>query len=417
MNKTYKKGGKYLGKGAYGCTFTKPPLKCKNESTRRNNSHISKVFINKNAANIEMEESSSWKEIDPKQDFSLYSIQQCFLNSENVKASNEFEKCTLNLPKNNQKPMILSKFGGVDLSRLNPVSSNYLNLFKSFVPLLKGLKKAHDAKLAHCDIKEENIVAEVEKNRITLRFIDFGLSMKTKNMIEMPDVYLNESYYYYWPFEFGSFDTEGNLYPFEVIKERYKFIQKRKKNSINQVFPVHSITAPTFDIRELYNIYKFTDFKNFENNFEKLDTYSFGIMLAKIIYKYFKLFLHEDVEGNLFLAYKIKNNIYRHHDFFNTITNIEQKEWNMNVYETVVFPLLEVCEDMYNVIPNKRESLDKIIDKIEALIPEMEIYLKKDKVAKGLAGFDILKHELPDNSRTNTPRRLFKIRSILSSKS
>ena len=411
MNKTYKKGGKYLGKGTYGCTFTKPPLKCKNEPTRRNNSHISKVFIDKNAANVEMEESALWKDIDPDQSFSLYNLKQCNLNSEDIKALNEFDKCKLSLPKND-KPMILSKFGGIDLQKLNPISSNYLKLFKSFVPLLKGLQKAHDAKLVHCDIKEENIVAEIQNNKIILRFIDFGLSMKTKNMIEMPDVYLNEPYYYYWPFEFGCFDTEGNLYSYNTVEARYQDIQNRKMNKIEQVYPVHCITAPTIDISKLYQIYNTISFKDLGNNFIKLDRYSFGIMLAKIIYKYFKVFIHEDNNKNLFLAYNIKDKYYKEYDFLDSIPNNDQKEWNINVHDKIILPLLEICEDMFNILPFERKSLDIIIDKFEKIFPSMEQYLQKSEVLKGLGGFDILNNEVPDNSKTTTPKRVLKIRSI-----
>jgi serine/threonine protein kinase len=411
-NKTYKKGGKYLGKGAYGCTFTKPPLKCKNEESRRNNTHISKVFVDKNAANIEMEESALWKDIDPDQDFSLYGLKQCNLNSENIKAANEFEKCKLPLPANNQKPMLLSKFGGIDLQKLNPISSNYLKLFKSFVPLLKGLEKAHDAKLAHCDIKEENIVAEVQNSKIILRFIDFGLSIKTKNMVEMPDVYLNETYYYYWPFEFGCFDTEGNLYSYASVEKRYEYIQNRKYKSLRQVYPVHCVTAPNIDISKLYEIYNSIGFKDFENNFEKLDIYSFGIMLLKIVYKYFKVFVHEDRHKNTFIAYDIKNKIYTEEDFLNNIPNNDQRNWNIEVHDKIVMPLLEICEDMVSIVRFERKSLNIIINKFEKLFPDMEKYLSKNEVLKGLSGYDILNHELPDRSKTTTPKRLLKIKSI-----
>lgn len=410
-NKTYKKGGKYLGKGTYGCTFTKPPLKCKNETNRRNNSYISKVFIDKIAANVEMEESALWKDIDPDQKFSLYNLKQCNLNTDNIKALNEFDKCKLNLPKND-KPMILSKFGGIDLYKLNPISSNYLNLFKSFVPLLEGLKKAHDAKIVHCDIKEENIVAEIQNSKIILRFIDFGLSMKTTNMIEMPDVYLNETYYYYWPFEFGCFDTEGNLYSYDTVESRYKDIQNRKINKVDQVYPVHYVTAPNVDISTLYQIYNSIGFKDFDKNFKKLDIYSFGIMLVKIIYKYFKVYIHEDNSKNLFLAYNIKNKNYKQYDFLDNIPNNDQKEWNINVHDKIILPLLEICEDMFTILPFERKSLDVIINKYEKIFPNMEKYLQKSEVLKGLAGFDILNNELPDSSKRTTPKRVLKIRSI-----
>jgi serine/threonine protein kinase len=275
------------------------------------------------------------------------------------------------------------------------------------------LKKAHDAKLAHCDIKEENIVAEIQNSKIILRFIDFGLSIKTKNMVEMPDVYLNDTYYYYWPFEFGCFDTEGNLYSYASIEKRYEYIQNRKYNNIRQVFPVHCVSAPNIDISKLYEIYNSIGFKDFENNFEKLDIYSFGIMLLKIVYKYFKVFLHEDRHKNIFIAYDIKNKLYNEEDYINSITNNDQREWNIDVHNKIVLPLLEICEDMFSIVRFERKPLNVIIDKFEKLFPDMEKYLSKSEILKGLSGFDILNHEVPDNSKTTTPKRVvLKIRSI-----
>jgi hypothetical protein len=55
VNYTRKKGGKFIAQGSYGCVFG-PPLKCKEDSERMNNSHISK-FMRKNNAESELKES------------------------------------------------------------------------------------------------------------------------------------------------------------------------------------------------------------------------------------------------------------------------------------------------------------------------------------------------------------------------
>lgn len=390
MKYTRKKGGKFLGKGSYGCTFAKPPLKCKQETTRKNNSFLSKVFVDTNAALFEEEISSYWKEIDPSQEFTVYTESSCNLDTENIRETNEFTKCTFDFPKDKIKPLLFSKYAGTDLHKLKPISNNYLNIFKSFIPLLEGLQKAHDADLVHCDIKEENIVAEVNDDNIKLRFIDLGLSMKVKDMVKIPEVYLNKISYYYWPFEFCCINMFGKLEPYDIIEENYNYLQNVEKK---RRLPIQYISAYPVDINELYDVYRSYNFKDFSQLFKKLDVYSFGIMLSKLIFKYFRIFFHEETNKKVYMAYYINSTIIPKDVFFNSIKNDEQKAWHLNVLNKILLPLFGMLDDLASYDPTFRMSAKEIANIFKELLPEIEIYLQPEKVKMGYAGLNVLHNE------------------------
>ena len=96
-----KKGGKYIAEGSYGCVFGAPPLKCKNENTRKNNSYISKLQ-NVNPTQIEYLEDKEWRNIDPHNKFSLTPTKLCDYNNSNVKPTNEMDKCSVKYISNKQ---------------------------------------------------------------------------------------------------------------------------------------------------------------------------------------------------------------------------------------------------------------------------------------------------------------------------
>ena len=62
------RGGKYIGEGSYGCTFTDPPLKCKSNATRRNASQLSKM-MHANSATEELAKSNLFRAIDTTEQF------------------------------------------------------------------------------------------------------------------------------------------------------------------------------------------------------------------------------------------------------------------------------------------------------------------------------------------------------------
>ena len=75
-------GGKFLGKGAYGCVYN-PPIPCKGSTERRSDEYISKVMVRREASK-EMRESEFIREIDPDSEFALFGLDICPLDTVTV---------------------------------------------------------------------------------------------------------------------------------------------------------------------------------------------------------------------------------------------------------------------------------------------------------------------------------------------
>jgi hypothetical protein len=69
-----KRGGKYVGKGAYGCTFV-PPIRCRGEAERRPGM-ISKLMLPDGAVD-EMKVKPLLEGVDPVRQFFLWPVETC----------------------------------------------------------------------------------------------------------------------------------------------------------------------------------------------------------------------------------------------------------------------------------------------------------------------------------------------------
>lgn len=215
FRKTRKtKGGKYIGRGTFGCTF-RPAVRCKAEKMREKNA-IAKVMTVKNA-DSEYKFTPLLMKIDPEQIFTLYPYKICEPQLDatnlNYRASSE---CSDILSKA-QKKVIFLKDGGADLfnvlERLPKGGFNKIhrNLFRAFMNLFLGLEHLHKNDFVHLDIKLENIVCKITsglelrifgffpggKPNYLMKFIDFGLS----NTVD--EAFKNNTFFSYvvWPFE------------------------------------------------------------------------------------------------------------------------------------------------------------------------------------------------------------------------
>ena len=408
VNYTRKKGGKYIAKGTYGCVFG-PPLKCKENSKRMNNSHISKYMREINAQNEYNESLGIWSEIDPTQQFSLSSLKICEFDRSNLKESNQFEKCTNH---DERDTLLIYKNGGLDLSKLKPHVKNYKPLFKAFLELMKGLEIAHKNNVVHCDIKTPNIVAAIKGANIHLRFIDYGLSKDVSRLTNYDTLFTNnDTYYPYWPFEFGCFDEYGYHLSKRYIMERlYNFNSDRPDSS-----EAYSLGKINMNPDEVYNLIKATDFDydniNHDNDaikhaYKSLDIYSMGVVLANLLYEYFSVSLVSGVDGISFYPfyYNIKTETYVRYNKLAEKTTLteEQIAFHNTILEHIITPLTELIGHMTDTDPSNRYTIEESISYYEKLIPAFDTYLDAKDVAKGLEGQLIL-NKKPDIPYIETP--------------
>lgn len=408
VNCTRKKGGKYIAKGTYGCVFG-PPLKCKEDAERMNNTYISKLMENTNAESEYEESKGMWSKIDPEQKFSLSSVKVCEFDKSNLKASNEFEKCNETSTRNK---LLIYKNGGLDLSKLKPHPKNYKPLFKEFLNLMKGLEIAHKNNVVHCDIKTPNIVAAIKGNNIELRFIDYGLSKDVSEVKEYDELFTsNSTYYPYWPFEFGCFYDNGYIVPKSYIMDRFKHFNNSRDDSSGS----YSLGKINMNPDDVYDLIKDIEFEydtisknndNIQRIYKGLDVYSMGVVLANLLFEYFSVSLVSGDDGSSYYPfyYYIKDESYVRYNKLEEKTELTEKhiQFHRTVLEHIINPMIVLIGNMTHINPDERYTINQAIEDYEKLISAFDTYLDSKNVATGLEGQHIL-NKKPDIPYIETP--------------
>lgn len=288
-NKSILKGGRYLGKGSFGCVIT-PALQCNQKSKKyshrnkrysiaRNNVSkiISRTDIEDTVKN-EISVSNKLKYIDPNQKYFIYIKDNCiirdvpkdrsnvasvrFLDDESLeiemldKKKLDKHHCEVDL-KLEPRNLILSD-GGKEVGDVLHIYSKSLTasrtgfrseykskyadeiemselLYKNFKHhiriLLEGIYKLHQNNIIQRDIKIENLMIDWTsgaKRDIIIRFIDFGLSE-----ILIPQ-YVGS---------ISNIHSQGTaeLIPPDItvasiLKKNYKYYENNKEYVLNKIF-------------------------------------------------------------------------------------------------------------------------------------------------------------------------------------
>ena len=367
---TRKKGGRFIGQGTYGCVFGSPPLQCKDKK-RSTNKVISKL-LDTYSANEEYADGLMWKEVDPRQEFSIWAEEICPFDPKDVIPADEPELCTSNAVKPvidgiDRGKLILYPYGGVDLSKLKLKSIYYIHILYGFYKLLGGFTIAHHHNVIHLDVKEPNIVCEIKEDSVLFRLIDFGLSIKT-NTLKKKDRKLSvyTSPYLYWPFELACINPR-------MLESSYKGFYKTIKY-YPKYFPARSY------FNELGEPYPYAEFKKYVESAKLLDyttllrgvdVYSVGLLITKFVYNMF----HHRIDRN--------NNVI--------VDGIAiPSAWHKDVITHISTPLLHLAMKMVERDPSKRVSMAEAKKDFKKIIPKLTTYLKPKDIQLGLRGMNIL---------------------------
>lgn len=194
-----QKAGTKIGEGNFGCVVS-PNLLCDTTDT---NDNISKLLINPQDYEDEVQGILLLRDIDPTMKYILYPLKNCHIN-ETVRNLNKYEaqvpnkvlcfNCgTKSVIKNNEdltqcendkgKQMnynVIMKYGGNNLYKLNKNQKKiFINNFEHYFKYLEqGIKLLHKYNILHRDIKGDNIVLN---NNGDIRFIDIGFIHKLED--------------------------------------------------------------------------------------------------------------------------------------------------------------------------------------------------------------------------------------------
>jgi hypothetical protein len=190
---TKQNGGKVIASGGFGCIF-EPALKCENTDATSDN-QITKLMTTKHATDEykQIEKYNRILSVIPNYSnyFLLNNFQLCkpvVLTKSDLKGYTK--KCkalkkkginTSNINKSLGKLMAINMpNGGIDVEKFTEnyfVSSNIIRLNNSLIQLLvNGIVPMNKLNVYHCDIKDGNVLVDINETGLLTRLIDWGLS-------------------------------------------------------------------------------------------------------------------------------------------------------------------------------------------------------------------------------------------------
>jgi serine/threonine protein kinase len=298
---------KVIGEGTYGCVH-QPALNCKNKPTEQDK--VSKVMT-KRDANEEMKEYLLIKKIDPQGNYHLGKPRKCNVdnNQNNIDSINRCKNISVQTPEElNKLNLLIMKHGGYNIE-------NYVDLFfnknpsdkdipsvatflLSFYNIFKGLKLFQTEKIAHHDLKPQNIVYNPKTNKTY--FIDFGLMTSYDSIHSQTSkskYHFGRKCHWSFPYEITLWN-KNDFFEFVYDKNKKKSIHadiehiKKKCGSFFSYLFEGSVddeerrkywTKWTNDYSTFLLKLNENDYSNFLNkSIETIDSYGVGIALLDI---------------------------------------------------------------------------------------------------------------------------------------
>jgi len=328
----------YIGNGAYGCVIT-PSHSCYNKK-ESNEQNITKLFNSeqewKDELRIQQEIQTT---IDPNSLFTVKMINSCsYENKDFLKEIKDFHKCDLI---NRNTPIIYQinyENGGIDLFVL--ANKNYrdinINVFKSFINIFDGILLLNSKNICHHDIKLENIVYDINRNKFSL--IDFGL-MTTGDKIYSNSFLLSNSSsrwldFYSFPPEYSfiynalyndnkPIDIQNiNSYKYinyfkdelDKIKNLHSSstINKQNKLYLQKILDIKAVFVFDYTYKKIImsKLFNATNKDNYIENIlkkditikQKIDVYMLGLTLYQLVY----LTIYNQINSNIQIDIPIK---------------------------------------------------------------------------------------------------------------
>jgi hypothetical protein len=259
---TKQNGGKVIASGGFGCIFD-PALKCENTDVNTNN-QISKLMTKKHATD-EYKQIEKYKRIlsvipNYGNYFLLNNFQLCkpaTLTKSDLKG---YKKCkalkkkdinATNVNKSLEKLLAINMpNGGIDVEKFTEnyfVSSNIIRLNNSLIQLLvNGIIPMNKLNVYHCDIKDGNVLVEINETGLLTRLIDWGLSFVfDKHKIGIPRKLYRRPFQFNVPFSSVLFNKDflllyNNFLELNPIPDYFQI----REFVINYIFIWNDIRGP-----------------------------------------------------------------------------------------------------------------------------------------------------------------------------
>ena len=336
-NSRIQNGGKFIGKGGFGCVVS-PALKC-SKRDKYTDMMVSKVIPTHDANySNELKISQVLKKIDPGKKYYLTFEKYCYINNipderrdflnvhylndeltkwEVVEGQPEKDRhvCRLELA---LKPInLIMDYGGYSLTDISVVSTKLLgtkakmhqlfidNLAANFKHLVLGIVKMHFNRIVNRDIKLRNIMMSFNKDtkQVQLRYIDFGLSnlLTTVFCSDYNNIRISGTPNYIAPelyvsYVINRYRERSSTYQIQKITRELdanfkhsiirinerELLGNYKENIDSLYYKVHNL----YQSGKILPLYFGTEKNKFNGYLQKADVYALGLAIFIMLYVY-----------------------------------------------------------------------------------------------------------------------------------
>jgi serine/threonine protein kinase len=396
------KGGRFLGKGTYGCTFGFPPLKCVGEPVRKSGEYISKYVVKKEAR-VEGIKSKWFKRFDPSDTYFLTASAICDLDTADIQPTNEFGNCHIPIAPGNK--LIFFKNAGVDLSNFIPTPDQMIPFYQSLPHLFDGLSLAHRNRTYHRDIKLANVVTMRQPDGSFLtRFIDLGMGV-THPIKQITAAEYYGYFYVYWPFDIHFIYRDRSTVKTRLNRlvdgEDFSKAYPPFLNEITKYIPTVSYPffkadkSPFVTYDQMLTILMSPENLrlSLEKRIELADIYSLGILILQC-FRYLGLTIKDDgVSPKVLLTVVDSYNILYQIEIDGLVAppfsfDISIIEWFHTISREIYVPVLQLVKEMCSPDPTQR--MDLVIAKIffeTEILRKLDVYLTGPQVQAALDAF------------------------------
>jgi len=336
-NTSIQKGGKFIGKGGFGCVVS-PALKCSKKDKYRDKM-VSKIIPTHDVHySNELKISQVLKKIDPGKKYYITFEKYCYINNipeerrdflnvhylndeltkwEVVEGQPDKDKnaCRVELA---LKPInLIMDYGGYSLTDISVVSTKLLgtkakmhqlfidNLAANIKHLVLGIVKMHMYRIVNRDIKLRNIMMSFNKDtkQVQLRYIDFGLSnllttsfcsdynnirtSGTPNYIA-PELYVSSIINRYhersstYQIQKITRELDAN-FKHSIIRINERELLGNYKENVDSLYhKVHNL----YQSGKILPLYFGTEKNKFNGYLQKADVYALGLAIFIMLYVY-----------------------------------------------------------------------------------------------------------------------------------
>jgi serine/threonine protein kinase len=419
------KGGRFLGKGGFGCAFTEPPLPCWDPKggppIRRSSDQISKL-MRVSHAHEAMMKNQMFRKFDPTQQYFITSshMDRCkpVLSAAYILPTDELDKCHLNPQKDGPFELLFSEMGGVDLTNITLQSEDYAPFFQSLVNVLRGMAVAHTHGIVHLDIKPQNIVSKrLPTGEFQTRLIDYDFSADLKYLAGRGDRNIEQLYrpYLFFPFDSMFMDPtleqyyfpQGSSVPHAKLLKIQADFRQLITNWFGMFSPVYTKGFVLGDKHPFSVSYQrqigFTDYytnyapslamitTDYKRYIQLVDSYMLGYTLGLMLTRCLncKMVCMDSTTGYYAIVFKIRtpqhsqynelSSNLTHHGYSQDIQN-----WIQELEANLLLPYMRLVDTMTNMDVAKRIPVAVAVARYEALLPLFDVYFTKEAIEQYL---------------------------------